>query len=637
MAIEKLESNYVEVEFVRQIFCFADAERQHINCLIVLNEKAAINFMDENSLHPNFCSKERISLLCQDVNFKKHVKKLFVKKAKEKQFQSFEIPTLLFFISEPFTVENKCLTGAFKLCRAEIVNKFSHLFAQGLRKNEIGSNIEEQNTKLGDSKVSLAEKLKIIFCQVSGLKDDSSLTVEDTVGESGMDSIVAVQFVKQVQQKLEIEISVQSILSQPTFSELAQQITEYKVPTRDWNQTVDEIWEKECNFFPPKICRQIQGEATKNYFVTGVTGFVGSEILYQLLMRTEKEASTIFCLVRGKSEDECKQKIVEKLKLKWKKKEEEKQAERIVGICGDLSLHKFGMEENRWEEVCEKVEEIIHVGARVHSFLPFESLKRENVGGTIECLRMASEKKTKVLHFISTFSVLASLTKEEEDISLLALRKEGEMCELETINGYAQSKWVAERLVGKARQVGMTCSVWRLPMIAPNSNSGEANEVDWVIRFICGCVRMRVFPVLPTDTLEWLKVDICSQMICQVILEVAREKWIPFKAFHPVHPSQKFDLNRIFEWIVSFGYKDLKRVTYQTFAENLSKVDQHNPLFPFKESFSISFPHSPHKISSKDLSSLILFSSYHLTFEENDIHALLSYLVKQNLIDPPEI
>lgn len=64
------------------------------------------------------------------------------------------------------------------------------------------------------------------------------------------------------------------------------------------------------------------------------------------------------------------------------------------------------------------------------------------------------------------------------------------------MNGYAQSKWVGERIVEKARQKGLKASIWRLGMIAPNSHSGEANDVDWITRFVAGYIKMNFFPIL---------------------------------------------------------------------------------------------------------------------------------------------
>lgn len=93
---------------------------------------------------------------------------------------------------------------------------------------------------------------------MKGLKDEE-IRVKDVLSESGMDSIITVQFIQQVREKLEIEIPIQLVISHPTFLEFQEKLEEDQCMIQnDWNEITNEIWKNECSFFPNDLSFSIK-------------------------------------------------------------------------------------------------------------------------------------------------------------------------------------------------------------------------------------------------------------------------------------------------------------------------------------------------------------------------------------------
>ena len=90
-----------------------------------------------------------------------------------------------------------------------------------------------------------------------------------------------------------------------------------------------------------------------------------------------------------------------------------------------------------------------HCGATVNFVLPYSKLYGPNVCGTREIIRLATYTSNYIpVQDISTVSVLSNAINEE--ISIDGIPPDG------LVSGYAQSKWVAEKLITKAKSIGST-------------------------------------------------------------------------------------------------------------------------------------------------------------------------------------
>jgi L-aminoadipate-semialdehyde dehydrogenase len=104
------------------------------------------------------------------------------------------------------------------------------------------------------------------------------------------------------------------------------------------------------------------------FFLTGVTGFLGAFLLSSILNRYL--GAKVYCLVRSQNEKEGLKRIKDNLvrHLLWK----DDFSARFISICGDLSLAKFGLADNVWDELSKKVDIIIHNGALVFLYFNYK-------------------------------------------------------------------------------------------------------------------------------------------------------------------------------------------------------------------------------------------------------------------------
>ena len=137
--------------------------------------------------------------------------------------------------------------------------------------------------------------------------------------------------------------------------------------------------------------------------MTGATGFVGAFLLHDLLKMTSAE---IHCLLRAEDVEKGLLRLKRNLNtyLLW----DDSFAARIRPILGDLGESQLGLTDESFEKLANEIDVIYHNGAMVNFVYPYHAHKASNVLGTQEILRLASKKRLKPVHFVSTLSILYS-------------------------------------------------------------------------------------------------------------------------------------------------------------------------------------------------------------------------------------
>jgi len=107
-----------------------------------------------------------------------------------------------------------------------------------------------------------------------------------------------------------------------------------------------------------------------NYFITGGTGFIGHNLISELLQKKQKAA--IYVLVRKDS----------RKKFDAKKKEWGDNAKRVIPVSGDLTKSMLGVAAKKRRELEGKIDHVFHLGAIYDLMADAESQTRVNVEGT---------------------------------------------------------------------------------------------------------------------------------------------------------------------------------------------------------------------------------------------------------------
>ena len=210
---------------------------------------------------------------------------------------------------------------------------------------------------------------------------------------------------------------------------------------------------------------------SKNIFITGTTGFLGSFLAKEFL----DKGYNIFALARAKGNKSAQERIEDALKFAYEDKwNPEFISSHLKVIEGDITQRDLGIKSNKAKEFLESETDIIfHSAALAELRIPLDIIRKINVEGTRNvldfALKCAKKGKLKKVNHISTAYVVG--TKKGINFS-------EDMLELGQgfHNTYEQSKYEAEILVKKYQKKGLKISVFRPSMIMGCSKKGKTNN-----------------------------------------------------------------------------------------------------------------------------------------------------------------
>jgi thioester reductase-like protein len=287
--------------------------------------------------------------------------------------------------------------------------------------------------------------------------------------------------------------------------------------------------------------------------LTGATGFLGAFLLDELLRESE---AVVHCLVRAAGDDEARRRIQSTLEEYglW----QEVMRARIVPVPGDLAQPRLGLPAAAFQSLAERLDAIYHAGSVVNFVAPYRTLRDANVLGTHEVLRLASVGRRKPVHHVSSLAVFS----RGEQLALPALREESVPADWRGLGiGYAQSKWVAERLVLLARERGLPVTVYRPGVITGHSRSGVGQN-DVISRSIHACVQVGASP--DTDVAVHLNpVD----FVAGAILRLAQRPESLGRVFHLLNP-RSLPWNQLAAWVGNYGYP-MRHLPYNHWRDEL--------------------------------------------------------------------
>ncbi|KAJ3145502.1 large subunit of alpha-aminoadipate reductase [Geranomyces michiganensis] len=290
----------------------------------------------------------------------------------------------------------------------------------------------------------------------------------------------------------------------------------------------------------------------KTFFLTGATGFLGAFILADVLKR--HTTSRVVALVRAKDQLSGLERLRQNSRryLAWN--EEWVSSARVSVLCGDLAKDRLGLSEAEWTALGAQADIIIHNGALVHWVYPYHKLRPANVLGTLWALRLAaSQPRLKPFCFVSSTSVLDTPhyirdpgvhVMEDDDL-------EGSRTGLRS--GYGQTKWVAEKLVMRARARGVPAAIVRPGYVVGDAKAGICNTDDFLWRMLKGCVQLGKVPRI-ANIVNMCPVDYVAAVTVAVatsddVARIASGRGV----FHCYNPDAvKFD--DMFGQLVAAGY-----------------------------------------------------------------------------------
>lgn len=392
--------------------------------------------------------------------------------------------------------------------------------------------------------------------------------INDNFFDLGGDSLKAIILMDEINTYFNCNISIDKFLTNSTIHSLAKNIPikKYINLSKDELNLIKYDVILSSNILPEH--KFIQKDFTKennNVFLTGATGVLGTYLLSELLSNGKDK---IYCLVRGKNEEEGLNRIKNKLinNHLW----QEKYIDQIIPIIGDLAERNLGLSAEKIEQLAQEIDLIYHCGAWVNIVYPYTSLRNANVQGTKEIIKLACKFKTKSIFYISTTDVFSS-----EKITFI---KRDEIPDRHFLcGGYAKSKYVAEKLLIQARSRGIPVTIFRPSNIINFNQPASSFNAEFIPRMLKGCLQLSAFPEMEA-LVNLIPVDYISK----TIVYLSSQELSLNNSFNLVNPHP-LKWATLLQWMKN-NNPNIQILSYEKWYQQLqqivrSKVD--NELTPF--------------------------------------------------------
>ena len=256
-----------------------------------------------------------------------------------------------------------------------------------------------------------------------------------------------------------------------------------------------------------------------NYFITGGTGFIGHNLIGELLKRKK---GTIYVLVRSGS----------RKKLDTFKKEWGKSARRVIPVTGDLTRPMLGIPPKKRREMEGQIHHVYHLAAVYDLMADEDSQVKVNVDGTTHAIRFAADIQAKRFHHVSSIAAAGMYPGVfREDMFDEATGLE---------HPYFRTKHESERVVREHCQVPWR--IYRPGIVVGHSETGVIDKIDGPYYFFKMIQKMRrMMPSwMPTVGVEGGRINIVPvDYVVNALMHISHKGRLDGRCFHLTDPKPK--------------------------------------------------------------------------------------------------
>lgn len=376
----------------------------------------------------------------------------------------------------------------------------------------------------------------------------------------GGHSILLSQMLVQIRERFGTGIPINRFIEHPTLKRLAELVDGVEDQVRQVSPRALADAFRELNLTPLPV--EHMGDVHK-VIVTGANSFLGVHIVQALLAWG---ASEVACLVRaqpGLSASERFQQALVENRL------EHLDLSRVRVHAADITQPRLGLSDALYEEIDAHYGALIHNAAQVNHVLDYDALAATNVEPVFHCLRLCEGRRKKIFNFVSTLSASSVvdangnvLEEPPADTPPIYIR-----------NGYNLSKWVAERIIQRAREAGVWANLYRPGNITFNSRTGVCQpHKNRLMLMLKGSLQLGQVPALDLN-FDLMPVDFLARF-----LAFHASRYQPARAVFNLHNPEPLSWASYVDAFREAG-RDFELVSVAQWQRQLGRVDADNALF----------------------------------------------------------
>ncbi|KAG8213592.1 L-aminoadipate-semialdehyde dehydrogenase [Butyriboletus roseoflavus] len=405
--------------------------------------------------------------------------------------------------------------------RPKVYKEFEKMIEEVYRhiEGEVGSEGKTRVEGEGEAREILREVIeRTIERPMDGLEDDTDLF------DFGLDSLQSTRIRNAVQREIDLggkKLSVNAVFEHPSVTKLAKLIVllssgkDTDALQTSPQELMLELVDKYSHFI--HTTHGAKGHVTstesgKVMVLTGATGSLGSYVLDELL--ADPAVETVYCLCRAKNDADAEDRLAVSMKTRKLLTRFLGANERVVALAADLPAVQLGLDDERYREIANRATVIIHSAWAVNFNLGISSFE-SHIRGAVNLMRLAlssPRSQPAKFFFASSISAVANWPGP------------GLVPEVVTDNpavaqeiGYAQSKWVTEKLCQiAARTTPMHTAVLRIGQMVGDTTNGIWNESEGISLIFKCANTIGVLPELD-EQVSWLPVDYAAKSIVELV------------------------------------------------------------------------------------------------------------------------
>lgn len=311
-------------------------------------------------------------------------------------------------------------------------------------------------------------------------------------------------------------------------------------------------------------------------FLTGATGFLGTEILRQLVRNPAIKSIAVH--VRSKSLEQGMGRVRETATIAGWWNEED--ADKLEIWLGDLAKPHLGLADAQWKRLSglskseANIDAIVHNGASVNWNANYDTLCAANVSSTVDLL-MVTAKSPQQPKFVFVSGGAFMDPAENQAVSSALLKN---------VNGYSQTKFVCESVISNiARSLPINqnrVSTVKPGRIIGTAEHGVANVDDFVWRVVSTAASIQAYPEEPSE--HWMVMQDVGIVASNVLNQLFADEIKPFWMLASGMPMSVF-----WDRINSGLEIPCKPVSWQEWIElalaSMNRVGNKHPLWPVQQ------------------------------------------------------